>query len=161
MHLSRFYRFRPRTPALTLPLRSLVLVTAALLAPAGAMAQDSERAAVDQAMQKVMRAFKAGDANLMFEVLRKDGIVVGYSTSRQQVVTQTGEEWATGFPGRPADDEAQRHRSYDIVDVAENTAVVKVRLDYPAWKGVDYLALSKIDGKWMIVSKSWSGQRKP
>ena len=43
----------------------------------------------------------------------------------------------------------------------EDAAVVKVMLDYPAWKGVDYLALSKIDGKWMIVSKSWSGKRKP
>ena len=39
--------------------------------------------------------------------------------------------------------------------------MVKVRLDYPGWDGLDYLALSKIDGKWMIVSKSWSGRRKP
>lgn len=161
MHPSRFNRFCPRTPALASPLRSLVLVTALLLAPASAMAQDSERDAVDQTMQKVMRAFEAGDAHLMFEVLRRDGVVVGYSATQQQVVTQTAEQWASGFTGKPAADEAQRKRSYEIVDVAENTAVVKVRLDYPGWKGVDYLALSKIDSKWMIVSKSWSGQRKP
>lgn len=142
-------------------IRSVVFTGALFLLSASALAQGSEREAVNQAMQKVMRAFQAGDANLMFEVLRKDGVVVGYSASRGSVITQTGEEWAKGFPGKPADDEAQRKRSYEIVDVSENAAVVRVMLDYPAWKGVDYLALSKIDGKWMIVSKSWSGQRKP
>lgn len=143
-----------------LSIRSVVFA-AALLLPASVMAQGNERDAVNRVMQKMMRAFEAGDANLVFEVLRKDGVVVGYSTSKGSVVTQTAEEWAKGFPGKPADDEAQRKRSYEIVDVSENAAVVKVMLDYPGWKGLDYLALSKIDGNWMIVSKSWSGQRKP
>ena len=131
------------------------------LLPVAAMAQSSEREAVDRVMQKMMRAFEAGDANLAFEVLRKDGVVVGYSASKGNVVMQTTEEWAKGFPGKPADDEAQRKRSYEIVDVTENAAVVKVMLDYPGWNGLDYLALSKIEGQWMIVSKSWSGQVKP
>jgi len=143
-----------------LTFRSVVLA-AALLLPASVMAQTSEREAVDRAMQKMMRAFEMGDANLAYEVLRRDGMVLGYSTTKGQVVAQTAEEWAKGFPGKPADDEDQRHRSYEILDVNENAAVVKVRLDYPGWDGLDYLALSKIDGQWMIVSKSWSGQRKP
>lgn len=138
-----------------------VVLAAALLVPQSVMAQNSDRDAVDRAMQTMMSAFEAGDANLAYQVLRKDGVVLGYSTTKGQVVTQTAEEWAKGFPGRPADDEDQRHRSYEILDVNENAAVVKVRLDYPGWDGLDYLALSKIDGKWMIVSKSWSGRRKP
>jgi len=143
-------------------IRSVVFAGALLLLlPTSVVAQSSDHDAVNRVMQKMMRAFEAGDANLAFEVLRKDGVVVGYSTSKGNVVTQTAEEWAKGFPGKPADDEAQRKRSYEIVDVTENAAVVKVMLDYPGWKGLDYLALSKIDGKWMIVSKSWSGQRKP
>lgn len=156
------------TPSATKPspmkssIRSIAFASVLLfLLPASAMAHDSEHDAVDRVMKKMMRAFETGDANLAFEVLRKDGVVLGYSTSKGQVVTQTAEEWAKGFPGRPADDEDQRHRSYEIVDVTENAAVVKVLLDYPAWDGLDYLALSKIDGKWMIVSKSWSGRRKP
>lgn len=131
------------------------------LLPAAGLAQNSEREAVDQAMRTLMRAFQAGDAAIAFEVLRKDGLVLGYSTSKAGVVSQTGEEWAKGFPGKPADDEAQRKRSYEILDVSENGAMVKVMLDYPGWTGVDYLALAKVDGKWMIVSKSWSGKRKP
>ncbi|MCQ4166118.1 nuclear transport factor 2 family protein [Tahibacter harae] len=142
-------------------IRSSVFAAAFLfLVPAAASAQGSEREAVDQAMRTMMRAFEAGDANVAFEVLRKDGVVLGYSASKASVVTQTAEEWARGFPGRPADDEARRKRSYEILDVSESGAVVKVMLDYPAWTGVDYLALAKIDGKWMIVSKSWSGKRK-
>ncbi|WP_064749469.1 nuclear transport factor 2 family protein [Lysobacter antibioticus] len=140
-------------------IRSAVLA-AALLLPASALAQTSERDAVDRAMQRMMQAFEAGDARIAFEVLRRDGAVLGYSASKGQVVVRTTEEWAKGFPGKPADDEDQRHRSYEILDVSENAAVVKVKLDYPAWDGVDYLALSKIDGKWMIVSKSWSGKAK-
>ncbi|WP_269791368.1 nuclear transport factor 2 family protein [Stenotrophomonas sp. Iso1] len=142
-------------------IRSTILAGVLLLLSTPAIAQNSEREAVDQVMQKMMRAFEAGDPNLIFEVLRRDGVVVGYSAPRGSMVTQTGEEWGSGFPGKPADDEALRKRSYEIVDVTPNAAVVKVLLDYPMWDGVDYLALSKIDGKWMIVSKSWSGQRKP
>ncbi|MEN5100423.1 nuclear transport factor 2 family protein [Stenotrophomonas sp.] len=44
--------------------------------------------------------------------------------------------------------------------VTPHAAQVKLTLDYPGWDGEDYLALLNIDGKWMIVSKSWSGQRK-
>jgi hypothetical protein len=142
-------------------IRSSVFAAAFLvLLPPAAMAQSSERDAVDQTMRQMMRAFEAGDANLAFEVLRKDGVVLGYSTSKSSVVSQTAEEWAKGFPGKPADDEAQRKRAYQILDVSESGAVVKVTLDYPSWSGVDYLALAKVDGKWMIVSKSWSGKRK-
>lgn len=142
-------------------IRSLVFAAALLLVPVTTLAQDSGREAVDNVMQKMMRGFQTGDRNLVFEVLRKDGVVLGYSTSKSSVVSQSTEEWAQGFSGKPADDEAQRKRSYEIVDVSESSAVVKVLLDYPAWKGVDYLVLLKIDGNWMIVSKTWSGQRKP
>lgn len=142
-------------------IRSIALAGVFFLLPhTTVMAQSSEHDAVNRVMQKLMRGFEAGDPNLVFEVLRKDGVVVGYSASRGNVVTQTAEVWAKGFSGKPADDEAQRKRSYKIVDVSEDAAVVKLTLDYPGWDGQDYLALSKIDGQWMIVSKSWSGRPK-
>lgn len=132
-----------------------------LLVPASAMARHAEHDAVQQTMEKVMRAFETGDANLMFEVLRKDGVVLGYSSTQGRMATESTEEWAKGLTGAPAPDEAQRHRRYEILDVTDRSAVVKLSLDYPTWLGVDYLALSKIEGRWMVVSKSWSGQAKP
>lgn len=122
--------------------------------------QSAEYQAVDQVMQKTLRAFATADAGLIFQALRKDGVVLGYSKSRGKVHMESAEEWAKGFTGTPAPDEAQRKRSYQILDVSEHAAVVKLTLDYPLWDGIDYLSLSKIDGEWKIVSKSWSGQRK-
>jgi hypothetical protein len=122
--------------------------------------QHKEFASVDQTMKTMMQAFKAGRSDIAFQVLRKDAVVLGYVDKQQKIVTLSGEEWAQGFPGKPVEDEAQRHRQYTILDISDTGAVVKVTLDYPQWLGVDYLALIKIDGEWKIVSKSWSGIRK-
>lgn len=122
--------------------------------------QRREYQAVDRTMQTMLRGFSSGDPNIIFEVLRRDGVVLGYAQARSQVVSESTEEWAKGFPGEPAADEAQRKRSYRILDVDGAAALVKLTLHYPMWDGVDYLSLSKIDGEWMIVSKSWSGKRK-
>lgn len=137
-----------------------LLATAFLLSPLTAAAQPADHAAVDQVMQRVMRAFNTNNQDLIFQSMRRDAVVVGYSAGRKHMVTQTGEQWAEPFNGTPAGDEAQRKRSYTILDVTGNAAVVKLTLDYPRWNGLDYLALSKIDGEWMIISKSWSGTGK-
>lgn len=138
-----------------------ISMIASLSQPAFAQVQQhKEYAAVDQTMQTMMQAFRAGRADIGLQVARKDAVVLGYSSRQQKVVTQTGDEWLQGFPGHPAEDEAQRHRQYTILDISDLGAVVKVTLDYPQWQGVDYLALNKIDGQWKIVSKSWSGVRK-
>ena len=44
------------------------------------------------------------------------------------------------------------HVSYTHLDVYK-----RQMLDYPGWRGVDYVVLLKVDGKWMIMSKSWTG----
>ncbi len=142
------------------PLRSAVLTAAFACAalPFSAMAQSSDHQAVDLVMQKFMRAYQTADAALVSEVFRKDGIMLGYNAARGSgLVPRTGEEFATGFTGTPAEDEAQRKRSYRIVDIAENLAAVRVELDYPGWDGEDYLVLLKADGKWMIANKTWTG----
>jgi Putative lumazine-binding len=116
----------------------------------------SEHEAVRATMQTFLREFETGDADSVGKLLQKDGLVLGYATNSGRILSRTSQEWAKGFTGKPAVDEAQRKRSFEILDVAETGAVAKVILDYPSWKGVDYIALSKIDGKWMIISKTWS-----
>lgn len=133
-----------------------------LLLPTSVMAQSGDHEAVDLVMQKFMRAYITADNALATEVFRKDGVMIGYSVARgRDLLTRTGEQFAEGFDGKPAADEAKRKRSYEIVDVAENLAAVRVMLDYPGWKGVDYVVLLKTDGKWMIISKSWTGSLTP
>jgi hypothetical protein len=120
--------------------------------------QHAEYAAIDSTMQTMMQAFEQGSAPTAFKVILKDTVVVGYSGKQQKVVSVSGEEWAKGF--QPAPDEDQRHRKYQILDITDTGAVVKVMLDYPQWLGVDYLAMTKINGQWRVVSKSWSGTPK-
>lgn len=124
-----------------------------------ALTQHTEYAAIDQAMQTMMQAFEQGDAAIAHRVILQDTVVVGYSKKQQKVVNVSGAEWAKGF--EPAADEDQRHRQYQILDITDTGAVVKVMLDYPQWLGVDYLAMTKVDGQWRVVSKSWSGTVKP
>ncbi|MEN5204310.1 nuclear transport factor 2 family protein [Stenotrophomonas sp. TWI700] len=127
-----------------------------------ASAQNSDREAVDKVMQTFMAAYKTADNALAKEVFRADGVMIGYSEARgSSLLMRTGEQFAEGFDGKPAANEAQRKRRYEIVDVTTNLAAVKVMLDYPGWDGVDYVVLLKTDGKWQIMSKSWTGQLKP
>ena len=126
-------------------------------APSGS-ASDADRQAVDRVMQKFLSAYLTADNRAASEVFRKDGVMIGYSPARgPALLSRNGEQFAEGFNGKPAADEAQRKRSYEIVDMAENLAAVRVMLDYPGWRGVDYVVLLKTDGKWMIASKTWTG----
>ena len=139
-------------------IHSLIFAAAASLLPFTAIAQSSDREAVDAVMKKFMSAYITADNTLATEVFRKDGVMIGYSVARgSELLTRTGEQFTEGFNGKPAADEAKRKRTYEIVDMAENFAAVRVNLDYPGWRGVDYVVLLKADGKWMIMSKSWTG----
>ena len=139
-------------------IQSLVFAAAISLLPFTAIAQSSDHEAVDAVMKKFMSAYITADNTLATEVFRKDGVMIGYSVARgSELLTRTGEQFAEGFNGKPAADEAKRKRTYEIVDMAENFAAVRVNLDYPGWRGVDYVVLLKADGKWMIMSKSWTG----
>ena len=139
-------------------IQSLVFAAAISLLPFTAIAQSSDHEAVDAVMKKFMSAYITADNTLATEVFRKDGVMIGYSVARgSELLTRTGEQFAEGFNGKPAADEAKRKRSYEIVDMAENLAAVRVMLDYPGWRGVHYVVLLKVDGKWMIMSKSWTG----
>ena len=139
-------------------IQSLVFVAAISLLPFTAIAQSSDHKAVDAVMKKFISAYITADNTLATEVFRKDGVMIGYSVARgSELLMRTGEQFAEGFNGKPAADEAKRKRTYEIVDMAENFAAVRVNLDYPGWRGVDYVVLLKVDGKWMIMSKSWTG----
>ena len=139
-------------------IRSIAFAAALLLLPASAMAQSSDREAVDQVMQKFLSAYPTADGKRVSEVFRKDGVMIGYSPARGDALLQrTGEQLAEGFNGTPAANEAKRKRTYEIVDLAENLAAVRINLDYPGWRGVDYIVLLKTDGKWQMISKTWTG----
>ena len=138
-----------------------ILFGALLLSSYTAAAQSAEHEAVKLVMQDFIKAYETGDGAYIQKRFRSDGVMIGYTAKTDQVLVVSGGEFANRFDGTLAPDESARKRSFEILDITENAALTKVTLDYPTWDGVDYLALTKIDGNWMIVSKSWSGTPKP
>ena len=77
-----------------------------------------------------------------------------------QPVSRSTEEFASGFSGKPADDEALRKRRIDKVELHGNAGMAQVTLDYPTITFTDYFVLLKVDGEWKIASKVYDAARK-
>jgi hypothetical protein len=69
-------------------------------------------------------------------------------------------EYLSWFRGEPAEDEAERERWIESVDIAGDAAVAKVVLDYPRVRYTDYMSLLKVDGEWKIIHKNFSAAPK-
>ena len=69
-------------------------------------------------------------------------------------------EYIARASGKPADDEAQRRRRIERVDVSGTVAVGKIVLDYPKVTFTDYMTLVKVDGEWRIVAKAYHAEPK-
>jgi Putative lumazine-binding len=76
------------------------------------------------------------------------------------LTTRTAEEYISGASGSPAPDEAQRKRRIVSVDVVGDAAQAKIELDYPSAFFTDYFNLLRVDGKWMIVNKTFTVRTK-
>jgi len=123
-----------------------------------AFAQDTEVAAAAVPLQNYLRAHETGNPDFMRKAFTSDAKISGYMGGH--LVSLSLEQYAGRFSGKPANDESQRKRSFEIVDLTVDAAVGKVVLDYPTIKFVDYMTLLKIDGEWKIVNKSFNAQTK-
>ncbi len=122
-------------------------------------AQDTEMAAATVPLQNYVRAHETGNADFMRKAFSNDAKITGHMAGK--LISWSVEQYAGRFSGKAANDEAQRKRSFEIVDLTLDAAVGKVVLDYPGIKFVDYMTLLKIDGEWKIVNKSFNAQAKP
>lgn len=77
-----------------------------------------------------------------------------------KLMQRTDDDFIAGAPGKPADDEAQRKRSVQILDITADVAVAKVVLDYPTVTFTDYMSLVKTESGWKIVNKIFNARPK-
>lgn len=122
-------------------------------------AQDTELEAAKLPLQNYIRAHETGNADFVHKAFTSDAKIVGYISGN--LISWSVEQYAGRFNGKAANDEAQRKRSFEILDITGDAAVAKVMLDYPSIKFVDYMALLKINGEWKITHKSFNAQAKP
>lgn len=140
---------------------------AAALSAAPVLAQDAawrahspEVQAVDAAVRAPLEAYLRGHATGSADEFRPafhpDAQLWGMRNGA--LIRMTAEEYIGRASGSPAADEAQRRRWIESVDVTGDTAVAKIILDYPAVRFTDYMALSRIDGRWVIVNKMFQAE---
>jgi hypothetical protein len=145
-------------PAMT---RSLLLIAAAVVIGAS-LPDDTSLSADEREVRAALEHYLAGHAT-------GDGAhhrMVFHPESKLffirdgQLATRTAEEYIAGSSGKAAADEALRKRRIVSVDVTGDAAMAKIELDYPAVFFTDYFNLLKVDGKWMIVNKTFHARRK-
>jgi len=155
-HVSLFPR-----PSPALALGSLMLIAAGQALAAEAVPAP---ATVDELTlaRMPLESYIRGNANrdpayisaAFLPTARIDGLRDGKPISR------TTEEFASGFSGKPADDEALRKRRIDRIDLHGNAGMAQVTLDYPTITFTDYFVLLKVNGEWKIASKVYDAAQK-
>jgi Putative lumazine-binding len=123
-----------------------------------AQSSPTEIEAAKLPLQNYVKAQETGNSDFVRRAFTKDARVVGHMGGK--LISWSLEEYAARFSGKPAEDEAQRKRSIEIINLTGDAAVGKVVLDYPAVKFSDYMSLLKVDGEWKIVNKSFHAEMK-
>ncbi len=118
----------------------------------------AEDAAVRAAVEHYFRGHATGDGAHFRNVFHPESKL--FFVRDGKFMQWTSEEYISRSKGTPAPDEAERKRTVEWIDVTGDTAVAKVRLDYPGALFTDYLSLLKIDGTWKIVNKTFYVERK-
>jgi type II secretory pathway pseudopilin PulG len=135
-----------------------ILAAGALLTWLPARAQNAEETAVRQAIEHYFRGHATGQGEHFRKVFHPDAKLFAVRDGKYWQLTS--EEYITRAPGKAPADEAQRKRSIETVDISGNAAIVKVVLDYPQTRFVDYMSMLKIDGEWRIVNKTFYAEAK-
>lgn len=144
--------------------RSLVLVlSVAIVVSTGlfawhSAAQTAEKEAVKVPLNMYLQAHATGNGDLIRKAFAPEARMIWYRDGK--LMTRTGEEFAAGFSGKPAADEALRKRSIDMIDVNGTAATARITLDYPTVKFTDYFNLVKVGDEWKIVNKTFHAEPK-
>lgn len=113
----------------------------------------TETEAVKSPLENYLKGHATGDGAFIRRAFHADARITAVRDGK--LLNLSVAEFAERFGGKPADDEAKRQRRIESIDVAGNSAVGKIILDYPSVKFVDYMTLLKIDGEWKIINKSF------
>jgi len=118
---------------------------------------DQEEAMVRTALRHYLRGHATGQGSEHEQAFNE--VASLYWMNEGALQTRTSAAYIAGAPGKPADNESERNRYIDWVDVSGTAAVAKIVLDYPGAYFVDYMSLLKVDGRWQIVNKIFDVDR--
>ena len=117
----------------------------------------SDEAAIRAAIENYFRAHATGDGAYIAKVFHPELRMMFVRDNA--FMMRTRDEYISGFSGKPAEDEAQRKRSIEMIDITGNAAVAKIKLDYPKTTLTDYFSLLKVEGELKVVNKIFHAER--
>jgi hypothetical protein len=135
-----------------------VIASVAIVSWHAVRAHSSEETAVRDALENYFRGHATGQGEHFRKIFHADAKLFAVRDGKYWQLTS--EEYIARAAGKPADDEAQRKRKIELVDITGNAAVAKIVLDYPTVKFTDYMSLLKIDGEWKIINKTFYAEPK-
>jgi len=152
------------TVSQTLKLAAMIVPVAgiALAASQGHQAAPGTAGAEEAGVRVALNAYLEGHATGQAEAFRRafySEARMLYARDGHFVKTEIA-DFIARAPGKPAEDEAQRKRTIDLIDIVGDAAIAKLTLVYPDVTFTDYMTLLKIDGEWRIVSKVFHADRK-
>jgi len=122
------------------------------------IADNQEKELVKVPLNNYLQAQATGNSELVLKAFYKDARIMALRSDK--ISNLSVEEFAGFFKGKTADDESERKRRIESIDISGNAAIAKITLDYPTIKFTDYMTLLKIDGEWKIVNKSFFAEPK-
>lgn len=109
-------------------------------------------------LENYIKGHATGNPEFIRQAFHKDARIMAFRDGK--LLNWSMEEFAGRFNGKAAEDEAERKRKIESLDISGNAAVGKIVLDYPTVKFVDYMSLLKIDEEWKIVAKTFYAEPK-
>jgi hypothetical protein len=136
-------------------LNQLVWITLAFLIvfSSTVTGQDPEDEQIREAIEYYFKAHSTGNGEYLREAFHP--VANLYFVRDNELAQFSLEEYIALFDGSPEDDEDQRIRNIDKIDISGNAAIATITLDYPNAMYTDYMSMLKIDGQWKIVNKTF------
>jgi hypothetical protein len=122
-------------------------------------ASEAEIKAASVPVENYIKALQTSSIDYARLAFHKDARMIG--NGRNGFLSMPIEEWMKGLTGTPNADEAQRKRSFRILDLTATTGVARVELVYPGVTFIDHMPLLKVDGEWKIMNKFFHAIRPP
>lgn len=141
-----------------------LMVAAVLAAPWPLPAQmqgPSEEAAVRATVETYFDALKKRDIEALKKVIHASALFTSV-TREGKLDSMSQERWHAMIAPTPANSAPyEMTGSIQSLDVTVGTASVKSTVEFPRYLFREYVSLLKIEGRWMIVHKTYVFQSKP
>ncbi|HEX8289072.1 MAG TPA: nuclear transport factor 2 family protein [Pyrinomonadaceae bacterium] len=124
-----------------------------------ALADAAEEKAARVPIENYLKGHATGEAEYMKKAFNPGAKIEGYGANGK-FISWTLDEYIKGMSGKPSQDESQRKRWIESVEISGKAAVATLKFDYPTLRITDYLLLLKIGDEWKIVNKIFQGEMK-